>query len=122
MKIAPGRAEYRGGKVAEVDVMDDYVCFFQLRKIGTEILAYELVEWMWYVPPGGTIRDDLREINADADAERVRSAAKSGVVTLYIEATGDPTMVADNEDADPLNEHGYGTSDSEAEVSGIRAH
>ncbi|CAN1130109.1 hypothetical protein LINPERHAP2_LOCUS5634 [Linum perenne] len=122
MKIAPGGAEYRGGLVAEVDVMDEYVCFFQLRKIGTEILGYESVERMWYVPPGGTIRDDLREINDDADAERVRLAAKSGVVTMYLEATGEPTVVADNEDAGPVNEHGYGSSDSEAELSGIRAH
>ncbi|CAN1141255.1 hypothetical protein LINPERHAP2_LOCUS12376 [Linum perenne] len=61
MKIALGSAEYRGGQVAEVDVMDDYVCFFQLSKIGTEILGYESVERMWYVPSGGTIRDDLRE-------------------------------------------------------------
>ncbi|CAN1821791.1 hypothetical protein LINPERHAP1_LOCUS29681, partial [Linum perenne] len=98
MKIALGSAEYRGGQVAEVDVMDDYVCFFQLSKIGTEILGYESVERMCPL------------------------AAKSGVTTLYIEVTGDPTVVADNEDAGPMNEHGYGTSDLEVEVSGIKAH
>ncbi|CAN1746433.1 hypothetical protein LINPERHAP1_LOCUS2788 [Linum perenne] len=122
MKIAPGSAEYRGGQVAEVDVMDDYVCYFQLKKIGTEILGYDSVEKMWYVLPGGTIGNDLREIKDDADADKVRSAAKSGVVTLYIEATGEPTVVVDNEDDGPINEHGYATSDSEAEVSGTRAH
>ncbi|CAN1172260.1 hypothetical protein LINPERHAP2_LOCUS30075 [Linum perenne] len=102
--------------------MDDYVCFFQLKKIGTEILGYDSVEKMWYVLPGGTIGNDLREINDDTDADKVHLAAKSGVVTLYIEATGDPTVVADNEDGGPVNEHGYATSDSEAEVSGISAH
>ncbi|CAN1132150.1 hypothetical protein LINPERHAP2_LOCUS6833 [Linum perenne] len=102
--------------------MDDYVCYFQLKKIGTEILGYDSVEKMWYVLPGGTIGNDLREIKDDVDADKVRSAAKSGVVTLYIEATGEPTVVVDNEDDGPINEHGYATSDSEAEVSGTRAH
>ncbi|CAN1170135.1 hypothetical protein LINPERHAP2_LOCUS28817 [Linum perenne] len=64
----------------------------------------------------------MREINSDADAEKVCSVAKGGVVSLYMEATGDPCVVADNEDADPGNEHGYATSDTEAEVYGIRAH
>ncbi|CAN1120601.1 hypothetical protein LINPERHAP2_LOCUS288 [Linum perenne] len=122
MKIAPGSVEYQGGQVAEVDVMDEYVCFFQLKKIGTEIRGYDSVERMWYVPPGGTLGTDLREINNDADAEKVCSAAKGGVVSLYMEAMGDPSVVTDNEDAVPDNEHGYATSDTEAEVSGIRAH
>ncbi|CAN1164596.1 hypothetical protein LINPERHAP2_LOCUS25657 [Linum perenne] len=113
MKIALGSDEYQGGQVAEIDVMDDYVCFFQLKKIGTEILGYDSVERMWYVPPGGTLGTDLREINNDADAEKVRSVAKGGVVSLYMKATGDPSVVADNEDAVPGNEHEYATSDTE---------
>ncbi|CAN1132002.1 hypothetical protein LINPERHAP2_LOCUS6746 [Linum perenne] len=122
MQIAPGSAEYQGGHVAEVDVLDDYLCFFQLKKIETETLGYDSVERMWYVTPDGTLGTDLREINDDADAERVRAAAKSGVVSIYIEATGNPTVVVDNEDVVPGNEHGYATPDTEAEVSDIRAH
>ncbi|CAN1161421.1 hypothetical protein LINPERHAP2_LOCUS23902 [Linum perenne] len=98
MKIAPGSAEYRGGHVAEVDVLDDYVCFFQLKKIGTETLGYDSVERMWYVTPGGTLGTDLREINDDADDERVRAAAKSGVAgTVFpIRTTGEECIAQPN--------------------------
>ncbi|CAN1787447.1 hypothetical protein LINPERHAP1_LOCUS17655 [Linum perenne] len=109
----------------DVDFLGKLAQFFKikdrsnmlLRKIGTKILGYDTVERIWYVPSGGTLATD----HNDADADKVISAAKSGVVSLYMEATGDPSVVADNEDADPGIEHGYATSNLEAEVSGIKA-
>ncbi|CAN1135933.1 hypothetical protein LINPERHAP2_LOCUS9162 [Linum perenne] len=101
--------------------MDDYVCFIQLMKIGTEILRYESIKRMWFVPPGGTLGIDLWEIKNDADAEKVHLAAKGSVINLYMEATMDTSFMADNEDSDSGNGHGYATSDLEAEVSGVRA-
>ncbi|CAN1132818.1 hypothetical protein LINPERHAP1_LOCUS45348 [Linum perenne] len=108
------------GKLAQLFKINDRSNML-LRKIGTKILGYDTVERIWYVPPGGTLATDLGEINNDADAEKVISAAESGVVSLYMEATEDPSVVADNEDADPCIEHGYATSNLEAEVSGIKA-
>ncbi|CAN1836835.1 hypothetical protein LINPERHAP1_LOCUS34888 [Linum perenne] len=107
MKIEPGGTEYEGGQVAEVDVMDDYVCYFQLKKIGTEILKYDSVERMWFIPPGGTLGADLREIRDDADAETLRKSSEAGVVSLYMEATKDASVMADNEYSDSGNNHPY---------------
>ncbi|CAN1136104.1 hypothetical protein LINPERHAP2_LOCUS9258 [Linum perenne] len=101
MKIHTRRsAEYEGGQVAEVDVLDDYVCYFQLKKIGTELLKYDSVERLWFVPPSGLLGADLREIRDDTDEISLREAAKNGVVSLYMEATKDGSITAYNEDSE----------------------
>ncbi|CAN1269510.1 hypothetical protein LINPERPRIM_LOCUS13614 [Linum perenne] len=44
--------EYMGGAAVEATIFRDFLCYFQLIKIGTEELHYHAVERMWYVETG----------------------------------------------------------------------
>ncbi|CAN1179539.1 hypothetical protein LINPERHAP2_LOCUS34253 [Linum perenne] len=54
-------AQYVGGEVVEVTFNSDYLCYFQLVKIGTEDLKYDDVDKIWFVPPGKTMTNGLEE-------------------------------------------------------------
>ncbi|CAN1274533.1 hypothetical protein LINPERPRIM_LOCUS15428, partial [Linum perenne] len=117
-----GRApQYLGGEVVEVTFDSDYLCYFQLVKIGTEDLKYDAVDKIWFVPPGKTLTNGLEEVLNDADARKICEAGKAGVVEVYLDTTTVESCYGDNEELQSEWHTGLSGSDPEAEVSAVAA-
>ncbi|CAN1145484.1 hypothetical protein LINPERHAP2_LOCUS14708 [Linum perenne] len=67
MSFSGRSPRYVNGEVVECSFDPDFLCYFQLRKLGTEDLKYDSVEKIWFVPPGKTLANGLSEVNNDAD-------------------------------------------------------
>ncbi|CAN1158542.1 hypothetical protein LINPERHAP2_LOCUS22191 [Linum perenne] len=80
MSFSGRSPRYVNGEVVECSFDPDFLCYFQLRKLGTEDLKYDSVEKIWFVPPGKTLANGLSEVNNDADAAKIVEAGKTGVV------------------------------------------
>ncbi|CAN1184737.1 hypothetical protein LINPERHAP2_LOCUS37152 [Linum perenne] len=91
-------AQYVGGEVVEVTFDSDYLCYFQLMKIGTEDLKYDSVEKIWFVAPGMSLSDGLEQVLNDTDAEKIGEAGKKGVVEVYLDTTTVESGYGDNEE------------------------
>ncbi|CAN1184738.1 hypothetical protein LINPERHAP2_LOCUS37152 [Linum perenne] len=114
-------AQYVGGEVVEVTFDSDYLCYFQLMKIGTEDLKYDSVEKIWFVAPGMSLSDGLEQVLNDTDAEKIGEAGKKGVVEVYLDTTTVESGYGDNEEVESEWHNGLSGSDPEAEVSGVGA-
>ncbi|CAN1153098.1 hypothetical protein LINPERHAP2_LOCUS19176 [Linum perenne] len=57
MRFNGRAAQYVGGEVVEVTFDSDYLCYFQLVKIGTEDLKYDAIDKIWFVAPGKTLKN-----------------------------------------------------------------
>ncbi|CAN1194178.1 hypothetical protein LINPERHAP2_LOCUS42426 [Linum perenne] len=44
--------KYVNGEVVECTFDSNFLCYFQLKKLGTEDLKYDSVEKIWFVPQG----------------------------------------------------------------------
>ncbi|CAN1221849.1 hypothetical protein LINGRAPRIM_LOCUS415 [Linum grandiflorum] len=90
--------EYIGGTAIEVTMELDNLSYASLLKIGTEDLKYQSVERIFFLTPGLSMVDGIHPLHNESDARQLAEDAKLGVVTLFIEATLNDTMVGDNED------------------------
>ncbi|CAN1120970.1 hypothetical protein LINPERHAP2_LOCUS507 [Linum perenne] len=107
-----------GGAAVDATIFRDFLCYFQLIKIGTKELHYHAVERMWYIEPGLTPADGLLPIRNDRDALAMGKAAAGGVVSLYMEVGESDSGFGDNEHE---IERSIDGSDPEADASGVRA-
>ncbi|CAN0907853.1 hypothetical protein LINGRAHAP2_LOCUS25024 [Linum grandiflorum] len=99
-------------------LVKDYVCFFEIVKMGTGNLEYSSVERIFYLPPGRSMGDGLRQIRDDGDAHRIVDGARRGVGTLFLEATPKEGLVGDNE---TLSDGQEAYNDSDPENSAVAA-
>ncbi|CAN1196764.1 hypothetical protein LINPERHAP2_LOCUS43749, partial [Linum perenne] len=110
-----------GGEVVEVTFDSDFLCYFQLIKLGTEDLQYDSVDRIWYVAPGKTLSNGLVRVLSDADAVKLYEAGKEGVVEVYLDTSAVESCYGDNEELDSEWHNGLSGSDPEAEVSAVAA-
>ncbi|CAN1139803.1 hypothetical protein LINPERHAP2_LOCUS11504 [Linum perenne] len=117
-----GRASYYvGGEVVEVTFDSDFLCYFQLIKLGTEDLQYDFVDRIWYVAPGKTLSDGLVQVLNNADAVKLCEAGKKGVVEVYLDTSTVERFYGDNKELESEWHNGLSGSDPEAEVSAVAA-
>ncbi|CAN1175062.1 hypothetical protein LINPERHAP2_LOCUS31729, partial [Linum perenne] len=114
-------AHYAGGEVVEVTFDADFLCYFQLIKLGTEDLQYDSVDRIWYVAPGKTLSNGLVRVLSDADAVKLCEAGKEGVVEVYLDTSAVESCYGDNEELESEWHNGLSGSDPEAEVSAVAA-
>ncbi|CAN1156938.1 hypothetical protein LINPERHAP2_LOCUS21242 [Linum perenne] len=114
-------AHYAGGEVVEVTFDSDFLCYFQLIKLGTEDLQYDSVDRIWYVAPGKTLSNGLVRVLSDADAVKLCEAGKEGVVEVYLDTTAVESCYGNNEELESEWHNGLSGSDPEAEVSTVAA-
>ncbi|CAN1130549.1 hypothetical protein LINPERHAP2_LOCUS5884 [Linum perenne] len=87
MSFSGRTPKYVNGEVVECTFDSDFLCYFQLKKLGTEDLKYDSVEKIWFVAPGKTLANGLNEVTNDADAAKLVAAGKKGVVEVYLDTT-----------------------------------
>ncbi|CAN1197467.1 hypothetical protein LINPERPRIM_LOCUS15237 [Linum perenne] len=119
MRFNGRAAHYAGGEVVEVTFDADFLCYFQLIKIGTEDLQYDSVDRIWYVAPGKTLSNGLFQVLSDADALKLCEAGKKGVVEVYLDTSAVESGYGDNEELESEWHNGVSGSDPEAEVSAV---
>ncbi|CAN1167846.1 hypothetical protein LINPERHAP2_LOCUS27483 [Linum perenne] len=113
--------KYVNGEVVECTFDSDFLCYFQLKKLGTEDLKHDSVEKIWFVAPGKTLANGLNEVANDADAAKIVAAGKKGVVEVYLDTTKIESYYGDNEELESEWHNGLSGSDPEADVSVVAA-
>ncbi|CAN0919231.1 hypothetical protein LINGRAHAP2_LOCUS31330, partial [Linum grandiflorum] len=112
--------DYTGGTATETNIDRDFLSHIDLVKIVVDDRGYSSVERTWYIKPGTILADGLHTLTNDADVLEMAEVTKEGVVIIYIEATKNLEVVGDNGSSTD-SEHGYGTTDPEAEYSWVDA-
>ncbi|CAN1134948.1 hypothetical protein LINPERHAP2_LOCUS8579 [Linum perenne] len=121
MSFSGRTPKYVNGEVVECTFDSDFLCYFQLKKLGTEDLKYDSVEKIWFVAPGKTLANGLKEVANDADAAKLVAAGKKGVVEVYLDTTKIESYYGDNEELESEWHNGLSGSDPEADVSAVPA-
>ncbi|CAN1167722.1 hypothetical protein LINPERHAP2_LOCUS27392 [Linum perenne] len=121
MRFSGRAAQYVGGEVVEVTFDSDFLCYFQLMKLGTEDLKYDSVDKIWFVASGKSLSYGLVQVLNDADAVKICEAGKEGVVEVYLDTTTVESFYGDNEDLESEWHNGLSGSDPEAKVSAVAA-
>ncbi|CAN1134946.1 hypothetical protein LINPERHAP2_LOCUS8579 [Linum perenne] len=116
MSFSGRTPKYVNGEVVECTFDSDFLCYFQLKKLGTEDLKYDSVEKIWFVAPGKTLANGLKEVANDADAAKLVAAGKKGVVEVYLDTTKIESYYGDNEELESEWHNGLSGSDPEADV------
>ncbi|CAN1136736.1 hypothetical protein LINPERHAP2_LOCUS9637 [Linum perenne] len=112
---------YINGEVVECTFDSDFLCYFQLKKLGMEDLKYDSVEKVWFMDQGKTLADGLNEANNDADAAKIIEAGKERVVEVYLDTSRIESFDGKNEELESEWHNGLSSSDPKAEVSVIDA-
>ncbi|CAN0900319.1 hypothetical protein LINGRAHAP2_LOCUS20772 [Linum grandiflorum] len=95
---SPNGPDYVGGRAVEVDIGPGGFTYSRLEKFAQDDLQMPVVDSIWFVPPGSSMANGLRQIRSMEDTASLVEATRHGVVSIYVEGTEQPSYVGDNED------------------------
>ncbi|CAN0843283.1 hypothetical protein LINGRAPRIM_LOCUS208 [Linum grandiflorum] len=113
--------EYDGGTATEFTLLLDYVCYFELMKMGTIEFGYEKVERVFWVTPSFTMADGLHQVHDDVDALKLVGDLKLGAVAVFLDVAPIDGAIGENYDDVSSMDYNFRNSDDDVENSYVGA-